>query len=32
MTKNFESTEENEMFLNCGMEEVRESFAGGEIS
>ena len=24
MTKNFESTEETEMFLNCGMEEVRE--------
>lgn len=32
MTKNFESMEENEMFLNCGMEEVRKSFAGGETS
>ena len=32
MTKNFEIMEENEMFLNCGMEEVRESFARGEMS
>ena len=32
MTKNFESTEENGMFLNWGIEGVRESFTGGGMS